>query len=210
MPPLPAVPGALRVILDHSTGADTTALSHLYFAYTGGPPTGADCAALATSIKTQWGSQLALYYSDSYGLESVTVRDLSSTSGAEGSDLTPVSGTDTGQVIPAGVAVLINAQIARRYRGGKPRVYIPFGTADVYTTAGQWSGAFITGLQTHWRTFIANVGALTQGGTTLNGSISVSYYNAKALRPTPVKDSIISWTVNARPASQRRRNLHGK
>ena len=205
MTTLPAAGAVVKVTLEHSTGADLHAGSALFVSDTGGPPSSADCLALATAISGAWATYLAPYYCSFFGLQSVSVRDLSSASGAEATYAHQVPGTNASAPLPANVAVLINASIARRYRGGKPRVYIPLLAYDAYEAAGQFSGAAVAALQSHWNSFIAAVAALTSGSTTLTHSVNVSYFSNKTMRSTPVVDQILRWSVNPIPGTQRRR-----
>lgn len=50
---------------------------------------------------------------------------------------TPTTGTATGALAPAQVAVLLNASVPTRYRGGHPRIYLPHVAASVMTNDHQ-------------------------------------------------------------------------
>lgn len=224
MTALPPVPNTLRVELIYGVGADQRALNRYFIAYTGGPPTAADCLALATSISGQWGTHLASMFTSASDLLAVSVLDLASSTGANAEYVHSVSGSRTGGALPPGVAVILNGQIARRYRGGKPRSYTPFFTDTDYTGTGSWVAASVNAMQAAWNAFVAGVIGLSSGSTTLAHFSNVSYYNGFTnvpygsptkyrrvpnVRSSPVVDTITGWTVNGIPGSQRRRNLHG-
>lgn len=205
MPPLPPVSKVVRVKMVSSIGTDIDAESRLFFTYTGGPPTGPDLTSLATAIRSAWSTNLASLYPSGFGLQAVHVLDLDSTSGLEGVNTTAVSGTRTGSALPAGSAMLINGKIARRYRGGKPRVYIPFGVTSDLSTPSQWGGTWLSNVTSSFTAFITAVKALSEPSIALSDNVNVSYYLNKILRTTPAQDAIISWTANPIPGSQRRR-----
>jgi hypothetical protein len=150
------------------------------------------------------------------------VTDLASTSGAFGVDTTNVNGTEAGSALPAGTAYLINFKIARKYRGGKPRCYLPLGVAADLATRANWLSTNITNTTTHFTAFIAGFVGQVAGTTTISGHVNVSYYSGftnvaygsptkyrrvPTLRATPLVDAITSYAVQPSPASQRRRNL---
>jgi hypothetical protein len=134
-------------------------------------------------------------------------------------------GTASGTPVPAGVALLQNFTVARRYRGGKPRIYLPVGTSATLQNASTWTSGFVTSMNAAWASASTFIPAAAPSGTTITGQVSVSYYkdftvfigstgrarNISTLRTGgPVIDSITAATVNAKPASQRRRNLQRK
>jgi hypothetical protein len=138
------------------------------------------------------------------GTFTCTVTDLTSDSAGQGQGGEFVAGTRAGDDLSAGTAALVNFHIARRYRGGKPRAYLPLGVAGDIVT-GRWSGSFVTAVFNAMTDFQAD--ALGLGvGCAIASPISVSYVNAGAPRVIPVKDDITSWTVPALVGSQRRRN----
>lgn len=222
MPALPPVANCLKVLLKYGYGADIDVLNILHFEYTGSAPTATDCAALAGDVSTAWSGHLAAFMSNSQLLESVDVRDLASSSGADGQSATTHSGSRAGGNLAPGTAVLVNHHIARRYRGGKPRSYLPFFVTTDLQAAGLWSGTSTAALLTAWEAFIAAIVGASSGSTTVSVHCNVSYYQGftnvpygspqkyrrvPTVRGTPVVDAITAYTINPAPASQRRRNL---
>jgi len=223
MPPLPYVPDVLRADLLWTDASDTNILTRLHYAYTGGPPSPTDCIALATGI---YGAAVAQFISAlnvDGKLRGVDVVDLADETAATGTYEHLTSGTNLNGFLPAGVAVLMNHHIARRYRGGKPRSYLPLMTPGNMDTPSAWSDSTIAGFNTQWAAFTTAVLALESGDTLLDEFVSVSYYKGYAagrprsnghlyfppgIRETPIVDTILRSTMNPKPGSQRRRNLH--
>jgi hypothetical protein len=102
---------------------------------------------------------------------------------------------------------MCSLEINRRYRGGHPRKYLPFGTAGTYASASSkfWDSGFIDDVQTKMAAFLSAVGGRTEGSTNFNDVVNVSYYTGGALRVTPVVDAVTSLAVRTRICSQRRR-----
>ena len=158
---------------------------------------------------------------DSTSLEEVFIQDLSSASGGEGASGTGSVGTRGSGELPVGVCVLVNYAIQRRYRGGKPRSYFPFGIQSDLLDGSSWSGAAIAAFHAGVQGFITGMIGQVAGSTTISDLVNVSYYDGvitttppwrgpgfkypRALRAVPVVDTITSSAVAAKPGSQRRR-----
>lgn len=153
-------------------------------------------------------------------LEGVKVIDLSSSSGALGIHSEVAAGSRTGDEGPGSLCVLTNYLITRRYRGGKPRSYWPWGVAQDLSTQQTWDSTLLNAVSTGLAGLFSSVIGLEEGTTTITDHVNVSYYagfhvittpsgrmkNVSTLRTTPVVDTIVSFGTPARPASQRRRN----
>jgi hypothetical protein len=139
--------------------------------------------------------------------------DLSSTTGAEDILIDTTAGGRTGDFAPSSAAVLASWTINRRYRGGHPRSYFPFGTAGTYASGSSkfWDPTFIASVETRLNTFIGAVSGKTVSATTFESFVNVSYYDKNSFptppyrRTTPVVDAITAVTVKQRICSQRRR-----
>lgn len=226
MPALPPVPSTIKVIYNLGIGTDTNAIVREYFGYSGSAPTAAQCITLAGVIRTAWGNNLKALVSANTNLISTTVIDLSSASGASGVDTTGITGTRTGTSLPAGVAVLVNKKVSRRYRGGKPRSYWPFFTNTDISSPSAWLAASVNSAQTAVNAFYTAVIGAVVGSGAITQESNVSFYNGFTVVTNPVTgrtrnvpklraggplvDTVTSNVVNSLPASQRRRNLHSK
>lgn len=220
MPPLPSVPNVIRV--DHlwDDGSDTGAMSRQFFSYSGSPPNSAACVDLAAGIFNHMGT-CAECWDENTALIGVKVTDLSSPSGGVGEHAQTQNGIRAGTPLSASSAVLVNYLIGRRYRGGKPRNYLPWGQSGDLNNKTQWAGAFLTLVNSDLSGYFSGVIGTTSGGTTISQHVNVSYYdgftvitnpvtgrarNVAKLRSSPLVDVILSYAASPRVASQRRRN----
>lgn len=221
MPALPPAPKTLRVTLKWHLGEDLTAINRFFLRYTGGPPSAADCVTLATAVHVSAVTNLIPLLQTASKLEEVDVQDLDTLSGAFGTHIAEVAGTRAGE-LPADAAVLMNMHLPRRYRGGKPRTYWPFGVAGDLADPQTWSAGALAAFQTGIFAFFGAVAAMTAGTTVTTGWRNVSYYQSFTLvvnpitgrgknvskpRLAPVIDEVITATINTHVASQRRRTL---
>jgi hypothetical protein len=223
MPPLPPVPNVFLIQFKHTYSNDTDVACRVHCAFTGGSPSGTDLATYAQHIMSQASATWASSMSTAVTLTLVTVIDLSSPTGAVGTSSTSVPGTRAGGELPASTCVLWNQKVARRYRGGKPRVYLPWGVATDLLDAQHWSAAAITNFQSGLGNVIAALQGVVVGPATTGTLRNVSYYQGSTAtltgtgtayerghtrstpRATPLVDALTANTINPRPASQRRR-----
>lgn len=203
------------------TGGVLPVGNRLHFTYTGGPPSAADCLSIGNAVSAAVGSHLVSLLSSSYELFEVEVTDLSSSTGAQNTSTTAQVGTRAGAPGPASLCALMDHHILRRYRGGKPRTYLPFGVDGDITNERTWATAFATAMATGWSGFIAACLAITGGTTAIANFVQVSYFQSftavtdpitgrtkdkpKLRVGGPVVDVITSSTLRPELGSQRRR-----
>jgi hypothetical protein len=154
--------------------------------------------------------------------------DLSSDLGAAGSFPESVIGVRSGAELGADLCLLVNFEVGRRWRGGKPRGYLPLGTADDLETRQTWTSAFLSDVETPVQDLYSQMEGSTFGGCTCVQQVNVSYYgppnrlitgstgrvrNVSTVRGAtgspytgPAVDNITAVTFNPRLGSQRRRN----
>lgn len=217
--PVPTPSNVIRVRLIHGLGTDVTIGCRFYVAYTdASAPSIADLNSMASGISSLWGTNLAGQMTSSGGLEGVIVDDLASATGNQGSYSTLVSGTRAGTYFDQMQAVQLNFKIGRHYRGGKPKVFLPYLVeGDDAATGNKWLAASANGVATAWNNFMTALNGHAYGGITVGAQQSVSYFhgaknnpsnstwarrNVPAPRGTPVVDPVIAVT-----ASQYIRNL---
>lgn len=221
MTALPPAADVIRVEHDFVIGTDATAGVRLFFRYSGGPPDSADCVSIATAAMALAVTHLVPLFDTDGAINSITVTDLNSDTGAQGIYAVQHTGTRTGVFLPSGVAVVSAYQIARRYRGGKPRSYWPFGTDTDLANASLFASASVTEFQDGISAYIAGVSGITEGTTVVGPHLNVSYYGppnvivtnpvtgrartVSTKRVTPLQDVILTQTVDQIPGSQRRR-----
>jgi hypothetical protein len=110
--------------------------------------------------------------------------------------------------------------IDRRYRGGKPRNFYPYGTASDLQTEQTWTDTALTGFLAQSEDLYSATAGVSAGGTTLTSRVSVSYYsgftvvtspttgrarNVPTKRSTPLTYAVVNTAVSPYIGSQRRR-----
>jgi hypothetical protein len=222
LPPLPSVPATLRITTHFQIGADAAALIRHFVAYTGGAPSNSDCLAFATAIYAGGVAHLCPILCDNNYLTGVAVQDLASPTGGFGEYLSSTVGSRGTANLGASTAFLLSSNIARRYRGGKPRTYFPVGVSGDLVSPTEWDAVPYTQLEAGCINYMESYAPLTEGTTTTGARVSVSYYagftavtnpitgrtkDVAKLRPGgPVVDLITGGQFSLKPASQRRRN----
>lgn len=221
MPPLPSVAKVIRIALRHQWNDNTDVLSRFFLSYTGTAPTVAQLDTYASTVGTAWGTDLKGLAPPAVVLQDVTIEDLTSNTAAVGFASSVVAGTRTGGALSPGDAAIMKYQIGRRYRGGHPRGYWPFGTDSDVGSSSLWTGAFTASFLGSWNSFVNTIiaGGWTGAGTLAH--VNVSYYAGftnvlypsgryravPTRRAAPVVDPVVQYSVNPRVGSQRRRNL---
>jgi hypothetical protein len=203
-----------------SDASDADVRTTWFFRYSGGSPTSTDCNNLAADIYGVISSLAPLWGADT-DLTGVEVTDLSSASGGQGIHSQVSGGTRTGGPLSGGTCLVIGFVITRRYRGGKPRSYLPWLTSTDLSSRQQWQGTTLTLVDSDLAGAFASIIGLNSGTTTITDHVNVSYYsgftvynpgggrrarNIPTLRTVPVVDVITSFSARSSPGSQRRRN----
>lgn len=220
MPPLPDVPNVIRVDMNTSWDDDPHLGNRSFWKWSGGAPSNTDLDTLSASVATAWNTLFGPLANTSVSLVEVVSTDLTAPTASRGTWLGSHVGTRSGTHLSRNDAALINFGIARRYRGGKPRVYMPLGVAADLTTSAEWTTAFQNAVTTAWEDLQITMGATVVGTTDIGSQVNVSYYqgfdsfqNPVTLRwrnvPTPrraaLEDVVTSALCNPLVGSQRRR-----
>src|SRR5581483_1350868 len=193
MPPLPAVTNVIKASLEWSISSDVNARTGLFFEYSGSPPNNAACSAFASDIYAAFAANNGDWDVDT-SLIGCEVIDLSSVSGGVGIHSGSVPGS-LSSPISGSSSVLANYLIARRYRGGRPRSYFPFGDASVVGNRQTWEATIITHVNVSYY----------DGFTVVTSPTTGRARNVPRLRTTPLVDTIVGFNVSTRIANQRRR-----
>jgi hypothetical protein len=224
MPALPDYPNVLKVVHRFQSGADADVACSWHFGYTGTAPSNSTCDAIAAAVLAGAVTNFLPVMSDDVQLTGVTVQDLTSATAGAGESLGAHTGTRSGGPLPAAACVLINQPIARRYRGGKPRTYWPFGAAGDVASTQDWVSGSLTDFTAAIQLQLDVILAIVESGTTISDWVSISYYEGFTAVLNPITgrtrdvpkvrtaaiapDVINTFLVNPKVASQRRRNLH--
>lgn len=216
--PLPDVP-CVRVRLDYKDTANQELGNRFYLSYSGSAPSGANCNTLAADIGSAWASNYATQVHTDISLVQVEVIDIATHTGASGTDSTVHAGTRSGTSWALQSAVNIEFGIARRYRGGKPRIYMPPGTVADTADNANWNSTFPNGCATAFAAFIAAVEALSIGSMGTLVHVNLSFFQGftnhtntsgrsravPTYRSTALHDNVTSYIGRAKMGSQRRR-----
>ena len=176
IPPLPASP-CVRVRLDYTQADGLTGGSRFYLSYSGAAPTAGDCGTLATDIGNAWSTHLAGLVNEDWTLAEVDVLDIASDSGLSGQAEPASAGANAGTALPAQCAINVEYDIARRYRGGKPRMFLPPACTGNTADPSHWSGSFVTEVNSGMVAFIDEIEALSIGAMGTLAHVNLSYYS---------------------------------
>jgi hypothetical protein len=218
--PLPDTP-CVRVRLIYTETSTTEAGSRFYLSYSGSAPTAANCGTLASDIAAAWASHLAPLPTQNWALTEVDVLDIATDSGAFGTwngNNVASGGTEP---VPKNCAINVEYDIGRRYRGGKPRMFLPAGNQTQLVDMGHWQSSFITSVNTGVSAFFTAIEALSVGSMGTLAHVNLSYYKGftnitnssgreravPTYRDTALHDVITGYSCKGEVGSQRRRRL---
>jgi hypothetical protein len=156
---------------------------------------------------------------NNYGLVEVDVLDIATNSGLSGNWTGSHSGSRSGTTLPVQCSSNIEFGIARRYRGGKPRMFFPPGVASDTATEAAWGTTFITALGSGVSAFVSAIEALSIGSMGTLQHVNLSYYKGftnitnssgreravPTYRTTALHDNITGYFAKAVIGSQKRR-----
>lgn len=222
MPPLPSPGDVLRVQFNTGDNATVEAGSRFFLSYTGTTPVTADLNTLASDIADQWDNWIANNVNVDEALHGVIITDLSSDHGAEGTWAGTKDGKHSGTApLIASACMVVNHQISRRYRGGRPRTYVRMGVTDDLATGttNEWNSGTLSSALTNWQGFVAAILGLGGFPFTLTNLVNVSWFNGNTVfitptgrsrnipvkRVTPLVDVIVNSTTATKVGSQRKR-----
>lgn len=218
--PPPASP-CVRAQLVYHHVEGTEAGSRFFLSYSGAAPSPANCVTLANDIVTAWGADIASLVAPDWTLQSVDVLDIATSGGASGISTSTADGSRSGDALPFQVATNVQYEIARRYRGGKPKMYLPPGVWTDTLTGATWQNAYVAAVQSGVPAFFAAIEADTVGSMGTLAHVNLSYYSGfkniinssgreravPTYRTAALLDTVTGYLVHAELASQRRRRL---
>ena len=208
--PLPAVTNVLSVKLK-GTYAGQPWLNGLHLQHvSGGAPSAADCASIANAIEAAWVADLAALMHSNVILTEVEVTDLTSVTANRAIQNFSDAGTRAGTQLAVSIACVASEQIAFRYRGGHPRIYLPAGVVADITSGRLWSSGFVSAASTATANFLAALNAITVSGVSYR-CVTVSYFThtgsppVKVYRTPPQVFPVQEILIHQRVDTQRRR-----
>lgn len=190
-----------------------------YLSYSGSAPSGANCITLAGDVANAWVDHLVALIGTDWTLNEVDVLDIATDSGNSGQWTGSAAGTRSGTNLAASLANNCEFGIARRYRGGKPRMFLPPPVATDMASVSAWGSGFVTATSTDVAAFFAELEADTVGSMGTLKHINLSYYKGftnitnssgreravPTYRATALHDNVTSYSGKTIIASQRRR-----
>lgn len=219
VPPLPEIP-CLRVRLGYNLLSGTEMGNRFYLSYSGSAPSAANCVTLAGDIASAWNARIPPICYINQVLAEVDVQDIATNTGAFGTVSVSHAGTLTGGTLTSNTATNVEYDIARRYRGGKPRIFWPPPDDTALASEDKWSSTFIGQVNTVTSEFFSDIEALTVGSMGTLQHVNISYYAGftnvtnssgrtraapKYRSPTAKVDPITGYACKAVVGSQRRR-----
>jgi hypothetical protein len=166
-----------------------------------------------------WGSHIAPVLGSNAILDEVDVLDITDSSGLSGQAHPSIAGANPSPFNPWQVAMDVEFNIAHRYRGGKPRCFLPPPTQASNLDQVTWSPSTVTSFNSAMAAFTAAITALTSGTTVLNNHIMLSYFHGftnitnssgrtravPTYRPTALHYNVLGYSAKALMGSQKRR-----
>lgn len=209
----------MRVRLDYLQVDGFRGGNRFFLGYSGSAPTVANCNSLASDIATAWQTDIASLVPAAWSLVEVDVLDIATDSGNSGNAAVSYAGTRSGDALPAQCAANIEYNIARRYRGGKPRIYMPIGVMTDLQNQSEWSNSMVTSIEAGWNSFMSAVQALTVGSMGTLTHVNLSYYKGftnivnssgreravPTYRAAALVDTVTGYAAKVQVSSQKRR-----
>lgn len=220
MAPLPSVPKTIRVTLHTQALGGAVALTRFHQAYTSAV-SAVDATTLCGTLASSWNTRLAPITGLNYTLIATQILDLGSDTGVD--VVVPVShvGTAVANGVPAACCFIMSAHVAKRYRGGHSRVYIPGMYFPDLADVNTWSTTFQGTVSTAWTGIISDLQTSPPAGVGALSSVTVHQYSSNladfgGIAPStkkppwplanPVTYPVTGWSSNPQVGSQRRRN----
>ena len=219
--PLPTPSGAVKCRLGWTFPGGAFFGGSFIMGYTGTGLTSAQLAAVAGDVAAQYATDMVSLFAAGYVLTSVTCSDLQNPATVEGSVAVSTPGTRAGTTMTDGICVALAFLPNRKYRGARPKIYLPAGVQADLLTGQHWQSTLTSAVETQWNAFTADIVTHTPAGVTLGTQKYVNYdgppytvvSNANKTRshsvPTKVNPpgvyDILSVVAGPKVASQRKR-----
>src|ERR1700746_2762063 len=219
--PLPPVPGVFKLTMKWGVGGTLQLSTNLHFQYSGSIADATPATALATALRVPAAANIPASLNSGYTVASMEVTDLSVASGPQGTETSVIAGTRSGPVLPLSTAAVANYAISRRYRGGKPRSFVPFGIDTDLASNQVWGSSALSAFNGSWSGFLNGCIGVVGGGATVTHQVNVSYFSGftnvpygsptkyrrvPTPRSSPLVDVISSSAISAHLGSQPPRN----
>lgn len=157
MPQIP-VPGVAQLVFSGTKSTQPWAcVTHWKYDLSTAPWTQTNIQLLADTFSNLWGTVGAGDCSAATIMNSVTTTDLTSSAAVVGSNTTSHAGTHAGAELVTSAATVLSFRIPARYRGGHPRIYLPWGSAADMATEFSWGAAWVTKAANDWVSIVSQL-----------------------------------------------------
>jgi hypothetical protein len=183
LPPTPS--GVIRVRLIHEQPNADHVGTHHDLAYSGSAPSSANLVSIANEVVSVYTTHLQSFLNASALLATVECVDLANPSTPSGVTSPALAGTRSGTAVPNNIAAGMVFEVARRYRGSRPKAFLPFFSDSDMSGTISWLTSSVTALSTAWGAYTSGLFGYTAGGCTIGAPVGVSYYSGKIANPNP-------------------------
>lgn len=141
--------------------------------YSGSGATTAQLTSLAADVGAQWGTDLAGLHVPGSVLKEVIAIDLQNPSTVEGSQTFTTAGTRAGTPMTDGVCVALQFVPDRRYRGSRPKAFLPIGVQADLASGQHWGNTFLADVVSDWQNFISDILSNNDSGVALGAQVCI-------------------------------------
>lgn len=216
---LPDVPNVVRLDFGYNVSGQTAG-SRTFWKYTSAPPSLANLTSLNTTIRSAMSTNFGPLWNPLTKLVLVKTTDLSSRTAQWAQDTGSTVGTRTGAECSPEQCMVLNYVIANRYRGGKPRTFLPGGNQlDIQSDGYHWTSAYTTSANSAWLALASAIAGF--GSITFTTQVVVHYFHGHTpnkvtnvwgpanipavVTSAPVVDTISAPLAKLKIGTQRRR-----
>jgi len=218
---MPALPAAVKVVrVDfHMQETDSPNMMIHLFAQYGGTLSSGDATTWCAAFRSNFITDVMAQMANQVTLFKTVLTDLSSNTAPQVIDTTTGTGALGTSATIAGLSVIIQFKIARRYRGGHPRIYLPGLRASDVSNLNQINPTQANNIKTAWQTFITAAMGACPAAASPASHVNVSYFHGftnvtfpsgrvhavPTPRGAPQIDAVSSYGINPVVGMQRRR-----
>jgi hypothetical protein len=199
--PPPAGTARVRYIGAFDGGAWSTGL----WALLTGAPLSADIADLALGAYGVFQTNFLGDCSDQLTLEECSIEYFTGGGSITGAQFASHAGAASAAAMPANSATVISWSIEETYRGGKPRMYLPFTGIDQLISPRQYGATYVASRTTQAGSFLDDFNALSATNIDTCTAGVVAFFSGGVALAPPVFRPYLAGSCQARVCTQRRR-----
>lgn len=173
---LPNAGNVVRLDFQHTESGDPLIDNRTFWSFSGASPSVSNMNDLAGFAEGFWVSDLKGLATSQTVLTGIVATDLTTNTASRGSWSGSEAGNRSGGPLPNEVVTLLNFEVLRRYRGGKPRMYAPWGTVGDLLNEREWDSTYIGDVNTAWASFAGSMIGQGFGSCAITAQVNVSYY----------------------------------